>query len=103
MKDKLGAKIQQIKDAQQKLSNLLDEYKTIHESKGKLYHLKVDSIEMSGEKKYYLVQMDTKKVVCYGNIERLKSFLNIRKIKIENIFSNCADTMHTIGIFLNCD
>ena len=89
MKDK----IEQIKQNQEKMAELLDLYRKAVENEGKSYHLFEDrevnqSLYYSEEHKYYLVKRETKEVVCYGSKEILKSYLRIRQISDVDVMND---------------
>ena len=77
-------KIEQIKQKHGKLAELLDLYRKAVENEGRLYHLfedtEVNKWLYHTEHKYYLVNRETKEVVCYGSQQRLKSYMCIRQI-----------------------
>ena len=106
--------IEQIKEKQERLAELLDEYKRAVESEGKVYHLFEDEEVNRKENwtdtflcecgkrgsrylyhipdlKYYLVNRITKDVVCYGSKQRLKSFMRIRNIKIVDVLNDVSN------------
>jgi len=100
MKDK----IEQIKAKQERLAELLDEYRKSVESEGKLYHIFEDEevnrkdnwtdtylcecgktakrwLYDIPDYKYYLANLITKDILCYGGKQRLKSYMRINDIK----------------------
>lgn len=101
--------IARLEEKQKQLIELLKEYKKVVENENKLFHLfpdeEVNRIEnwsdsykceygkgrvnrllyQVPEHRYYLVDRNTKKVVCYGSKQRLKSFMRIRKIEMEQV------------------
>jgi hypothetical protein len=103
-------KIEQIKAKQEKLSDLLDQYKKSIENEGKRYHLFADEVVntpttvthscyVCGEKKlykvvpdcdlkYYLVDRETQEIICYGSKKRLKSFMRLRNIQSNDIMND---------------
>jgi len=107
-------KIEQIKQKQDKLAELLDLYKKAVENEGRLYHLFEDEIVNHKDNwtdtfkcecgnrakrwlynipdhKYYLVNRETKEVVCYGSKQRLKSYMRVRcinEVEVMNDVSN---------------
>ena len=72
-----------------KLKALVIEYKnSIDYSKCK-YHLLKDSISdgVSGAAQmYFFVHIESKKIVVNGNIQRVRSYMNIRNINVRDIF-----------------
>lgn len=92
-------KIEQIKQKQDKLAKLLDLYKKSVENEGRLYHLFEDDIVNNTirnirEHKYYLVNRETKEVVCYGDKGRLILYMRFRSINdidVMNDVSNFGD------------
>lgn len=107
-------KIEQIKQKQERLSELLDEYRRAVESEGKLYHLFEDEVVNRKENwtdtflcecgkrgsrylyhipdlKYYLVNRETEEVICYGGKSRLKAFMRIRNIKIVDVLNDVSN------------
>jgi hypothetical protein len=91
MKDK----IEQIKQKQDKLAELLDLYRKVVENEGRLYHLFEDA-EVNqwlhyADYKYYFVNRETKEVVCYGGKQRLKSYMRTRQISITNVMNDVSN------------
>ena len=107
-------KIEQIKQKQDKLADLLDLYRKAVENEGRLYHLFEDEIVnnkdnwtdtfkcecgRTGQRwlyhipdhKYYLVNRETKKVVCYGSKQRLKSYMRLRNIMDVDIMNDVSN------------
>jgi hypothetical protein len=106
--------IEEIKKKQERLAELLDLYKKVVENEGRLYHLFEDEIVNHKDNwtdnfkcecgnranrwlynipdhKYYLVNRETKEVVCYGSKHRLKSYMRfwcINDVDVMNDVSN---------------
>lgn len=107
-------KVEQIKKKQERLTELLDLYIKVVENEGRQYHLFEDEIVNSQDNwtdtfkcecgkmgkrwlyhipdlKYYLVDRETKEVVCYGGKQRLKSYMRIRQITISDVMNDVND------------
>jgi hypothetical protein len=107
-------KVEQIKKKQERLTELLDLYIKVVENEGIQYHLFEDEIVNSQDNwtdtfkcecgkmgkrwlyhipdlKYYLVDRETKEVVCYGGKQRLKSYMRIRQITISDVMNDVND------------
>jgi len=110
MKDK----IEQIKQKQERLAELLELYNKVVENEGRQYHLFEDEIVNNKDNwtdtylcecgkmakrwlyhipdlKYYLVDRKTKEVVCYGGKQRLKSYMRTRQISITNVINDVSN------------
>lgn len=107
-------KIDEIKQKQERLAELLELYRKTVENEGKLYHLFEDDIVNNKDNwtdtflcecgnrgrrylyhipdhKYYLVNRITKEVVCYGNKQRLKYYMRLRNITESNVMIDVND------------
>lgn len=106
-------KIDEIKQKQERLAELLELYRKSVESESKLYHLfedeevnrqenYVDTFICNGghthnrywlipDYKYYLVNRETKQVICYGSKIALKRFMRIRKIEMNDVLIDVND------------
>jgi hypothetical protein len=78
-------KIEQIKQKQERLAELLDLYRKVVENEGRLYHLFEDAeVNQSlyySDYKYYFVNRESKEIVCYGGRQIVNSFMRINNIK----------------------
>jgi hypothetical protein len=91
MKDK----IEQIKQKQDKLAELLDLYRKVVENEGRLYHLFEDA-EVNqwlhySDYKYYFVNRETKEVVFYGGKQIVKSYMRINNIKSVEVMNDVSN------------
>ena len=107
-------KIDLIKAKQEQLSILLELYRMAKENEGKLYNLFADEEVNRKENwtdtflcecgkrgqrylyhvpdyRYYLVNRETKEVICYGAKARLKSFMRLRGITMEQTMITDCD------------
>jgi hypothetical protein len=106
-------KIDLIKKKQEKVVILLELYEKSLENEGRLYHLFEDKVINSNftdtykcyaceskvkrrlehflDYKYFLVNRETKEIVCYGNKQRLKSYMLIRKIINTDVMNDVKD------------
>lgn len=107
-------KIEQIQAKQERLVELLDLYRKAVENEGKLYHLFEDEIVNNKDNwtdtflcecgkrgqrylyhipdhKYYLVNRETKEVICYGSKQRLKSYMRLRNITDSNVMNDVSN------------
>ena len=91
MKDK----IEKIKQKQDKLAELLDLYRKAVENKGRLYHLfedrEVNQWLYHSDYNYYLVNRETKELVCYGSKQRLKSYMRVRCINEVDVMNDVSN------------
>ena len=84
-----------IKKKQERLAELLDEYRKSKENEHKQYHLfedlqtndKIDWLSdlNKADLNFYLVDRITQKVICYGVRSRLKSWMRLRNITKEKV------------------
>lgn len=88
-------KIEQIKKKQDKMAELLDLYRKAVENESRLYHLfedaEVNQWLYYPDHKYYLLNRETKEVVCYGSKQRLKSYMRIRQISDVDIMNDVSN------------
>ena len=91
MKDK----IEQIKQKQDKLAELLDLYRKAVENEGRLYHLfedtEVNQWLYYSDYKYYFVNRETKEVVFYGGKQIVKSYMRINNIKSVEVMNDVSN------------
>ena len=97
-------------EKQNKLAQLLAEYQKVKELETKKYHIFPDKIVNDPqnftytikcskcqtskqieiyhfrEYRYYLVEIKTKKVVCYGDKKRLKQFISFKDLPFDDIY-----------------
>jgi len=87
--------IAEIKEKQNRVADLLDLYLKAVENQGRLYHLFADDQAnqclSKTDYKYYLVNRETSEVVFYGDGERLKSYMRLRNIKIDNVMNDVSN------------
>jgi hypothetical protein len=91
MKDK----IEQIKQKQERLAELLDLYRKAVENEGRLYHLfedtEVNQWLYYSDYKYYFVNRETKEVVFYGSKQIVKSYMRINNIKSVEVMNDVSN------------
>lgn len=106
--------IEKIKAKQERLAELLDLHRKAVENEGRLYHLFEDEIVNNKnnwtetykcqcgnrakrwlyhipDHKYYLVNRETKEVVCYGGKKRLKSYMRTRCINEVDVMNDVSN------------
>ena len=84
----MKAKIEHIKAKQEKIAMLLDLYRKTIENENKAYHLFEDR---ETRENYYLLNREANEVICYGNKDRIVSYMRIRKIEMEKVFIDATD------------
>lgn len=88
-------KIEEIKQKQDKLADLLDLYKKAVENEGRLYHLfedaEVNQWLYYSDYKYYFVNRESKEIVCYGGRQIVKSFMRINNIKSVEVMNDVSN------------
>jgi hypothetical protein len=87
--------IAEIKAKHNRVVELLDLYLKVFENEGRLYHLFADEQAnqslSKNDYKYYLVNRETSEVVFYGDVERLKSYMRLRNINIDNVMNDVSN------------
>jgi len=88
-------KIEQIQAKQERLLELLDEYRRAVENEGRLYHLfedtEVNQWLYYSDYKYYFVNRETKEVVFYGSKQIVKSYMRINNIKSVEVMNDVSN------------
>ncbi len=76
--------IDKLLELNKKQRELLEEYKRSKAIEGCKYHLRRDTVALP--KRFMLIDLSTHDIVCFGPIERINSYINLRKGKINHIF-----------------
>jgi hypothetical protein len=78
--------ISKIEKLTSKKLELLNELKRSVKNESKVYHLFQDPASKLGPPRYFLYENATNRQVLYGSIARIKSFMNLRNVKIDDVF-----------------